>query len=391
MEVLGDFLERYTALPLVVIAEHYSQATMAWLFRKGVWELAQRHQVDREWAVDMAREILDLAGATTQDAEPQPARGLATPKMIPAPGRTPDMVGRVLDGRWLLHTLMDEGGMGLVFQATDQDMGRECAVKVVHPKLVSDGRIRDRFMREVLILHAVEHSHIPAMYGSGLDHVTQSPYVVMELLQGRNLRSTLMKFKRLPLGDCLWIAEGALRALGALHKARILHRDVKPENIFLHSSSPESYKAYLLDFGVSRVTDMQMRYQTEPGIVCGTPQYMAPEQQRDQPIDHRVDYYSLGLVLFEMFTGMRCGDGFDPKPLAEDEERLARWREALEGHPSEVAQAATRWLRWLTQRDPAQRPQTSTAALQSLRRLRRLLVKEPADTLSVPDMLKRQD
>lgn len=378
MEALGGFLEGHSQLPLVVIADHYSQATMAWLFRKGVWELVQRRQADQEWFADITAEILDTqerAPASAPSARPSRA---ATPRVVAsAQRRTPDMVGRVLDGRWLLHTLVDEGGMGLIFQATDQEMARECAIKVVHPKLVSDDRIRDRFMREVLILHAVEHPHIPTMYGSGLDEVTHSPYVVMELLTGMNLRSTLGRARRLSLVDSLWIAESALRALGALHKARILHRDVKPENLFLHQSRATSYKPYLLDFGVSRVTDMQSQFQTEPGIVCGTPQYMAPEQQRGESIDHRIDYYAVGMVLFEMVTGARPGEGFDPVPLSEDEARLQLWAQALEEHSPEVSQGATRLLRWLTQRQAEHRPQTSAAALQPLRRLRRALGGEP--------------
>jgi hypothetical protein len=377
---LERFLARHAELPVIVIADRYSQATMAWLFRQGVWEILQRHRVTTTALHDLLAEALVFSTAAPT------ARADSDEPTAPLTGRsrrTPALVGRLLQGRWLLQELLDEGGMGLVYQGLDQESGQPVAVKVIHPALVRDAGIRDRFLREAFILHAVDHPNIPRMLGYGYDEHCESPFVAMELLRGRNLRALLNDLHQLPLVDALFIVEGALRALGALHKARIIHRDVKPENLFLHSLDDARYRPCLLDFGVARVLDMQTFFITDPGMVSGTPQYMAPEQRRLGALDHRADYYALGAVLYELLTGdpPRIALHDDRSPaLADDADRMDRLDLALRAHPAAIAQSVTHHLRWMTRADPHDRPADDAALLTALGRLRTALGKEPLTT-----------
>ena len=215
-----------------------------------------------------------------------------------------------------------EGGMGEVYRARDTRLNRSVAIKILPEAIASDPMRMQRFEQEARTVAALNHPNVLAVYDVGVQEET--PYLVMELLEGETLRERL---KRGPLGVRKSVEVGLQIAhgLAAAHERGIVHRDLKPENIFLTRDGHTK----LLDFGLAKanagatvatakasgnMSDLTMAtvqtLQTEPGMVMGTAPYMAPEQVRGEPADHRADIFSFGAVLYEMLSGKQafCGD-----------------------------------------------------------------------------------
>src|SRR4051794_23282803 len=205
-------------------------------------------------------------------------------------------------GRYRVLGQLGEGGMGLVYEAWDDRLDRAVAVKVVRPETLDADDVRQRFWREARSAGAISHPNICHVYEIGESE--GELFIAMERLEGEAL-SDRMKRSPVPAPEAVQIALGVLAGLEAVHARGLLHRDLKPSNVFL---TPHGVK--LLDFGLARpVTtsaadaSQTMPGLTLPGVVMGTPSYMAPEQVLAQPIDQRTDLYALGTVLFEMLSG----------------------------------------------------------------------------------------
>jgi hypothetical protein len=211
--------------------------------------------------------------------------------------------GQALAGRFVVEREVGRGGVGIVYRAHDEMSGQAVALKVIALPGVDAGE-EARFRREGRVLAGLHHPGIVRVVAFGqLDE--GQPYVAMEWLEGEDLAQ---RQKRAPLGlaDCVLVAADVAEALAAAHAAGIVHRDVKPSNVFLVGSGPESsataeLQVKLVDFGVAAVKDGRL---TRTGAIVGTPAYMAPEQARgDGEVDARADLYALGATLFEMVTG----------------------------------------------------------------------------------------
>ncbi|HSC29668.1 MAG TPA: serine/threonine-protein kinase, partial [Vicinamibacterales bacterium] len=187
------------------------------------------------------------------------------------------------------------GGMGVVYEAVDERLQRAVALKTVLP--AADPHMRERFLREARAAAAVSHPHICQLFEIG-EH-QGNPFLAMELLEGQSLASRL-EAGALPPAEAIALALSMLSALEALHQRGIIHRDLKPSNVFI---TPHGVK--LLDFGLARpvTLDADTTSVTMPGLVLGTPRYMAPEQARGQEIDARADIFSAGALLFELLSG----------------------------------------------------------------------------------------
>ncbi|MCC7536098.1 MAG: protein kinase, partial [Deltaproteobacteria bacterium] len=203
--------------------------------------------------------------------------------------------GDVVAGRFEVESIAGAGGMGIVMRARDRVSGGPVALKLLHDQ---DVEHRERFEREARILAALEHPGIVRYLARG--ETGGSLYLAMEWLDGESLASHL-KRGRPSVAESLVVARRVADALAAAHARRIVHRDVKPSNVFLRAGRPDG--AMLLDFGVAHHDELA-RATTRTGVAIGTPGYMAPEQVRgDRQIDARADVFALGCVLFECLTG----------------------------------------------------------------------------------------
>lgn len=215
----------------------------------------------------------------------------------------PALVGRVIAGRYRIRGLLGEGGMGAVYEAEHLSVGRRVALKRLHPELATDAHSVTRFQREARAAGATGHEHVVDVLDLGFAE-DGAPYLVMELLAGESLAQRLARQKSLPPDRAASIAGQVLSALEAVHALDVIHRDLKPDNIFLTRRAGRNDYVKVLDFGVSKMAADKDPKLTRTGMMVGTPHYMSPEQARGvRQLDHRVDLYAVGVILFECLSG----------------------------------------------------------------------------------------
>ncbi len=216
----------------------------------------------------------------------------------------PDLMSRLqaaLGPQYRLEREIGRGGMGVIFRAVDTTLDRPVAVKVVHPELATNGGIARRFLAEARTVARLQHPNIVAVHAAGSS--TDLLWYVMDAVPGESLRQRLQRDGKLPAPEASRIAADLAAALDAAWKAGVVHRDVKPENVLLEAGTG---RALLADFGVARAMahDFSGEASTGEGVAIGTPAYMSPEQAAGEEVDGRSDLYALGIVLYEMLTGM---------------------------------------------------------------------------------------
>jgi serine/threonine protein kinase len=212
-------------------------------------------------------------------------------------------VGKSLPGGYYILDLISVGGMGRVYRAEQAALGRTVAVKIIHPHLLSDENSALRFMTEARAASQLNHPNSIAVFDFGRTDDGQ-PYLVMEFLRGKDLARVAYEEGPLPFSRIVEVLRQTLAALAEAHDLGIVHRDLKPENIILEPLRRGGDFVKVVDFGLAKLrADAQHPSVTSPGIVCGTPDYMAPEQGRGDAIDGRSDLYSMGVVLFQLLTG----------------------------------------------------------------------------------------
>jgi serine/threonine-protein kinase len=210
------------------------------------------------------------------------------------------LVGDVVAGKYELLRQVGRGGMGTVFEARHATLGRSVAIKVLRPDVADDRDVIERFLREARSVGALAHPRIVDVFDVGWTDDGVVPWFAMELLEGKNLAAELTQSKELGAVRAISIMIQVLDALEVAHARGIVHRDLKPENIFLVRHGIDD-DVKVLDFGISKVLDKRM---TVTGVILGTPAYMSPEQARGaRDVDHRVDIYAAGAILFEMLGG----------------------------------------------------------------------------------------
>jgi serine/threonine protein kinase/tetratricopeptide (TPR) repeat protein len=293
--------------------------------------------------------------APVPSSEPKrPARDNApTEEYAPAPGAAPARIGP-----YVIERKLGEGGMGVVYAARDERLQRTIALKTLSSP-AGDPTARQRFWREARAAASVNHPNVCQIYEIGEDQ--GALFIAMELLQGQVL-SERLHAGPLNGSDAVPIGLGILAALSALHSRGIVHRDLKPSNVFL---TPHGVK--LLDFGLAR-PDLDVASEpagelTRPGIVMGTPRYMAPEQITGDPIDGRTDLFAVGAMLFEMLSGRPAFAGRTFVEVA----HATRYEQppALTGSPGIAA--LDRVIRRALSKRPADRPESADAMAEELR------------------------
>ncbi|MDB5310101.1 MAG: amiC, partial [Gemmataceae bacterium] len=216
------------------------------------------------------------------------------------PPTEPDELGRLAQYRVL--RLIGAGGMGMVFEAEDTHLQRRVALKVIRPDLAASLSHRTRFLKEARAAAALTSDYIATVFQVGQDN--DVPFMAMQLLRGEPLDARLARERRLPLTDALVIAIQAAAGLAAAHEKGLVHRDVKPANLWLEADRPGGAfrRVRILDLGLVRVAGIGTQL-TTAGVVVGTPHFMSPEQAGALPVDPRADLFSLGCVIYTMLSG----------------------------------------------------------------------------------------
>ncbi len=225
-------------------------------------------------------------------------------------------IGRdVLNGQFQILQKIGSGGMGSVYKALQPAMNRMVAIKILHPKLASRKDLVSRFRREARAMSHLTHPNTVKVYLYG-ELEDGSLYIVMEYLEGKNLNQTVRTEGPMTIERGLPILIQACNALDEAHRAGIIHRDLKPENIFVTNQGGMKDFAKVLDFGLAKVTEREMRpgsiILTQEGMVFGTPEFMSPEQAQGKSLTPGSDIYSLAVILYEVLTGKLPFDAKNP-------------------------------------------------------------------------------
>ncbi len=219
------------------------------------------------------------------------------------PAIAPAMIGREIGGRYRVMALLGEGGMGAVYRGEQISLKRKVAIKVLRPELSADPGLVRRFNTEAELVAKLSHPNTVGIYDFGQD-ADGSLFIAMELLEGRSLRQVMTQDGALHPARAIAIAQQIGRSLADAHGHGIVHRDLKPDNVMVTDRGRDRDVVRVLDFGIAKLRDdNRVTNMTRAGDLVGTPQYMAPEQIRGEPVDGRTDIYALGAMLYEMLTG----------------------------------------------------------------------------------------
>jgi len=277
--------------------------------------------------------------------------------------------------RFVIERTLGRGGMATVYLARDSTLDRPVALKVLAEHFAADETFRDRFIREARLAAKLVHPNIVQVYDVGEDE--RGPFIVMEYVEGDTLAHELQRRGRLPAAEVVSVGIQLCSALEAAHSERLVHRDIKPQNILRRPDG----QVKLADFGIAR--SLAATAHTEIGTVLGTAAYLAPEQARGEPVTAAADIYSLGVVLYELLTGQT------PFPAETLPELLLKREQSAVTPPSELAPDVPAALEAVVMRCLALRPEYRPASAAALAHELAASIDEPVtDPLPVPTGLR---
>ncbi|WP_148314670.1 serine/threonine-protein kinase [Sorangium cellulosum] len=339
-------------------AHHLGSALELSRLRKELASAAERRRATLEDMVGRGIDVLHMCPSCHRcyDQNAQQCSDDGAPLSMPRP--FPYRIA----GRYRLTRVVAEGGMGRVFQAHDERLGRKVAIKAIRTEHFHNDDVRARFEREARLVARIQHPSVVEVYDSG-ELEDGSRYIVMEWLDGCNLAHAMRhNGPGTPPQVALLLREGA-SALAAAHAAGLVHRDVKPENIHLvPSTSPGGFRVKILDFGIAKEMSVDA-FATSTGMFLGTPLYMAPEQASGRPVDARCDIYSFASVAYQALTGRRVAGGEESSTVLSSLSRAVPppVSSLLPGTPPEVDDAFATALAL----SPAERPDSVEAWVSS--------------------------
>ncbi|MEU6856236.1 protein kinase domain-containing protein [Rothia kristinae] len=279
--------------------------------------------------------------------------------------------GRTVEGRYLLGDLIARGGMGTVYRGRDLRLGRPVAVKVLKESVAADPRRTDRFAAEARAAAAVADPHVVAVWDQGVDETGPEPlaFLVMELVDGATLRDLIKRRSPMTVREMLRVAVPMTAGVAAAHRCGLVHRDIKPENVL--TSPTGSVK--VADFGLTRPVQEDSATLT----LIGSANYIAPEVVRRESSGPPADLYSLGVILYEMLTGVPPFRGPSPYAvsMAHVDEPFPVLQRRFPGVDPEVADIVV----WCCEKDPEHRPQRAADLLGELEHLRESLTPAALD------------
>jgi tRNA A-37 threonylcarbamoyl transferase component Bud32 len=277
-------------------------------------------------------------------------------------------LGQVVARKYRVEKLLGEGGMGRVYRANQLVLEKPVVLKLLHPTLQKDARTVARFQREAKAASRLNHPNSIDVLDFGQTD-DGALFIAMEFVDGRDLHQVLTADWPLSEPRVIRIVTQVLSALADAHQAGVIHRDLKPENVMVMARrGGESDVVKVLDFGIAKIVDGTSEEGpslTRTGFVCGTPEYMSPEQARGSPLDARSDLYSVGVLLYQMVTrqlpfSSNSAMGFATKHLTEEPKPPNELR------PGSCSRELEALILWALRKEAADRPQTAVAFLDSL-------------------------
>ncbi len=233
----------------------------------------------------------------SRDTHPEVTETLQTPIKELTTGST-------FAGRFQVIEELGKGGMGKVYKVLDTSINERIALKLLKPEIAADRETIERFSNELKFARKIRHKNVCQMFDLGKAEGT--PYITMEYVAGEDLKSMIRMSKRLSIGTAVDIAKQICEGLAEAHALGVVHRDLKPSNIMIDKEG----NARIMDFGIAR--SLRGKGITGAGVIIGTPEYMSPEQVEGKDVDQRTDIYSLGVILYEMVTGLVPFEGDTP-------------------------------------------------------------------------------
>lgn len=273
-----------------------------------------------------------------------------------------ELIGKTVASKYRVEQMIGEGGMGKVYKATQLALDKPVVLKVLRQALLSDERTVKRFQREAKAASRLNHPNSISVldFGQADDGAM---YIAMEYVQGKDLHHILSREWPLPEARVIRLMSQVLSALADAHSAGVIHRDLKPENIMVEQRRGEADFVKVLDFGIAKIVDGSIDDDgpalTRAGFVCGTPEYMSPEQARGAQLDHRSDLYAVGVIVYQLVCGMLPFDsdsavGFATKHLTEVPPPPTKRRA-----DAKVSPAMERLIMKALAKSPDDRPQTA--------------------------------
>lgn len=269
--------------------------------------------------------------------------------------------GAELAGRYRIERLLGRGGMGAVYRAYDRELEEDVAVKVLMPAAFEEGTAAiQNLKQEIRLARKISHPNVVRTHDLG--EAGGMRFLTMEFVPGTTLREVTERRGGIAIAPGLQIAKQLCRGLAAVHEAGIVHRDIKPHNIMVLPNGVLK----LMDFGIASSNEGSLD-QLQEGQTVGTPYYMSPEQARGEKLDIRSDLYSVGIVLFELFTAQRPFEGKDPlevmrKQVAVDPPRPSQFR-------ADMPELLERIILACMAKDPNRRPPTANELYNALMRV----------------------
>jgi hypothetical protein len=275
------------------------------------------------------------------------------------------LIGKVIADRYRIMSILGRGGMGVVYRAEHIHIGKLMAIKLLSGALANDPQVLRRFQREAQAVSKLTHPNTVQIFDFG--EADRLAFLVMEYLPGRDLATLIAEQVALPFERVAQIAAQIAASVDEAHKAGVIHRDIKPENVMIVDTREQHDFVKVLDFGIAKLRDAEANVATQRGHLIGTPHYMAPEQIRAEGIDHRVDIYALGALMYKAVTGDTPFTADNPlevlgkhlnEPLVPVRKRAPQ---------RDIPEEAERIIGKALQKDPARRYQTMAALRDDLR------------------------
>jgi tRNA A-37 threonylcarbamoyl transferase component Bud32 len=287
-------------------------------------------------------------------------RGSTDPaSRVVQPATADGLVGLVVGGRFKIEDLIGQGGMGKVYRARHLALERTVVLKMLKPQLLEDPTLVGRFEREAKAASRLNHPNVIQVLDFGRLENDGTLYIVMEHVQGKDLRLVLRDEWPLAEERLCDIMAQVCSALGEAHVNNVIHRDLKPENIMVEARRDQPDHVKVLDFGIAKILDSDISGLTRSDVVCGTPQYMAPEQATGSALDERSDLYALGVILYQMTTGHLPFDGGNSMEVLTRHVNEPPIPPRQRQQDAPISEPMERLILRALEKDPAKRPQTA--------------------------------